>query len=77
MKKIIAQYGANNHYVWCQEEHKNQGGWYRLNPRFNACLQDKNKIVYSGRPPAASPAVGYYAQHLEEQSSLVEEAFNI
>ncbi len=77
VKKIIAQYGANNHYVWCQEEHKNQGGWYRLNPRFNACLQDKNKIVYSGRPPAASPAVGYYAQHLEEQSSLVEEAFNI
>lgn len=77
VKEIIKKYGENNHYVWCQEEHKNQGGWYRLNPRFNACLPDKNKIIYSGRPPAASPAVGYYAQHLEEQSSLVEEAFNI
>ncbi|MAJ82280.1 MAG: hypothetical protein CMF41_05120 [Legionellales bacterium] len=77
IKKIIKFYGEHKKYIWCQEEHKNQGGWYRLNPKFNACLPEGNKIIYTGREPAASPAVGYYAQHLEEQHLLVEDAFNI
>jgi len=31
-------------------------------------------LKYVGRPHSASPAVGYYAVHVEEQKALVNEA---
>jgi len=33
------------------------------------------KLAYSGRPASASPAVGYYAKHYEQQKVLIEGAF--
>jgi len=31
-------------------------------------------LRYAGRPHSASPAVGYFTRHLEEQQALVNEA---
>ena len=38
-------------------------------------LEDNQKLSYAGRPAAASPAVGYYAKHNEQQKALIQAAF--
>jgi 2-oxoglutarate dehydrogenase E1 component len=60
--------------VWCQEEPQNQGAWYQIRHHLQACISDQHELRYVGRPHSASPAVGYYTVHLEEQQSLVREA---
>jgi 2-oxoglutarate dehydrogenase E1 component len=60
--------------VWCQEEPQNQGAWYQIRHHLQACISDQHELKYVGRPHSASPAVGYYTRHLEEQQILVEEA---
>jgi 2-oxoglutarate dehydrogenase E1 component len=64
--------------VWCQEEPRNMGAWSFVAPRIGAVLEQvgmrHTRPVYAGRPPAASPATGLHAQHVREQSNLVETA---
>ncbi len=38
-------------------------------------MREDQKLLYAGRPSSASPAVGYYAKHQEQQKALVEAAF--
>jgi len=38
-------------------------------------MTDTQKLAYAGRPASASPAVGYYAKHSEQQKTLIEAAF--
>ena len=38
-------------------------------------MTDGQKLGYAGRPPSASPAVGYYAKHDEQQKALIDTAF--
>ena len=37
-------------------------------------MAEGQRLGYSGRPPSASPAVGYLAKHQEQQKSLIEAA---
>ncbi|MGF1474973.1 MAG: 2-oxoglutarate dehydrogenase E1 component [Geminicoccaceae bacterium] len=67
--------------VWCQEEPRNQGGWFFVQPRLQNMLQNQGfeatNVFYAGRAPAASPAVGFNAQHVAEQKKLVSEALGL
>jgi 2-oxoglutarate dehydrogenase E1 component len=38
-------------------------------------MAEGQKLGYAGRPASASPAVGYYAKHNEQQKALLEAAF--
>jgi 2-oxoglutarate dehydrogenase E1 component len=60
--------------VWCQEEPQNQGAWYQTRHYFVENMREDQKLVYAGRPSSASPAVGYYAKHQEQQKALVAAA---
>ena len=60
--------------VWCQEEPQNQGAWYQIRHHLQACISGQQELKYVGRPHSASPAVGSYNRHLEEQQKLVDEA---
>jgi 2-oxoglutarate dehydrogenase E1 component len=60
--------------VWCQEEPMNQGAWYQSQHHLYACLRPGQTLRYAGRPASASPAVGYFAMHIEQQLALVDEA---
>ncbi|MFQ5936797.1 MAG: 2-oxoglutarate dehydrogenase E1 component, partial [Acidiferrobacterales bacterium] len=60
--------------VWCQEEPQNQGAWYQIQHHLRACLLPGQHLSYAGRAVSASPAVGYFALHLEQQSALVNDA---
>jgi 2-oxoglutarate dehydrogenase E1 component len=38
-------------------------------------MSEGQKLGYAGRPASASPAVGYYAKHNEQQKALLDQAF--
>ena len=61
--------------VWVQDEPQNQGPWFYIEHHLFEGLKEGQRLAYSGRPASASPAVGYYAKHYEQQKALVEGAF--
>ncbi|MEI8029043.1 MAG: 2-oxoglutarate dehydrogenase E1 component [Comamonadaceae bacterium] len=61
--------------IWCQDEPQNQGAWFFVQHYILENMLDGQKLGYSGRAAAASPAVGYSHLHQEQQKALVEGAF--
>jgi 2-oxoglutarate dehydrogenase E1 component len=64
--------------VWCQEEPKNNGAWFFVEPRIEDALKAAGGKVararYAGRIAAASPATGLAKRHASEQAALVANA---
>ncbi|WP_225721732.1 2-oxoglutarate dehydrogenase E1 component [Candidatus Vallotiella sp. (ex Adelges kitamiensis)] len=78
-KKLEAElkrYYNATEVVWVQDEPQNQGPWFYIKHHLSEVIQDSMKLAYSGRPASASPAVGYYTQHYEQQRALVKNAFS-
>lgn len=73
-KAEIANYTHLKEFVWCQEEPKNQGAWYHSNHHFTESLDPRVSVTYAGREPSASPAVGKFHVHLEQQKAVVHDA---
>ena len=71
---IIERYANADQVIWCQEEPMNQGAWFQIRHHLQACIGDKQSLRYAGRAASASPAVGYYQVHIEQQKRLVEQA---
>ena len=71
----LARYPKLEVVKWCQEEPKNQGAWHSIMHDLQDALPGKQTLAYAGRPPAASPAVGYLQRHLEQQLALIDDAF--
>ena len=68
----------NAEMVWCQEEPKNQGAWFFVEPNIEWVLDrigaKHGRARYAGRHASASPATGLAAQHKHEQETLVADA---
>ena len=64
--------------VWAQEEPKNNGYWFFVEPYIEACMVEAGikpqRPRYAGRAPAASPATGLMKRHQAEQGALVADA---
>jgi 2-oxoglutarate dehydrogenase E1 component len=71
----MKKYDNATEVVWVQDEPQNQGPWFYIEHHLKEGMKDGQKLAYSGRPASASPAVGYYAKHYEQQKALVEGAF--
>jgi 2-oxoglutarate dehydrogenase E1 component len=61
--------------VWCQDEPANQGAWFHVQHHILENMGEGQRLGYAGRPASASPAVGYYAKHNEQQKALLDAAF--
>jgi 2-oxoglutarate dehydrogenase E1 component len=70
----IKKYPKLKQLVWCQEEPMNQGAWYQIRHRFFDVLSKKLDLKYAGRDMSASPAVGQFGLHVEQQQKLIHEA---
>ncbi|MBD9369115.1 2-oxoglutarate dehydrogenase E1 component [Xanthomonas sp. XNM01] len=70
----LKKYGKATEVVWCQEEPQNQGAWYQIKHHLQAVLADGQGLHYAGRTRSPSPAVGHFADHVEEQLKLVADA---
>jgi 2-oxoglutarate dehydrogenase E1 component len=64
--------------VWAQEEPRNNGAWFFVEPLIEQCLLDAKarpkRALYAGRASSASPATGLAKRHATEQAALVAEA---
>jgi 2-oxoglutarate dehydrogenase E1 component len=64
--------------VWAQEEPKNNGYWFFVEPFIEECLahakSKPQRARYAGRAAAASPATGLMKRHQMEQAALVADA---
>lgn len=61
--------------MWTQDEPQNQGAWFQIQHNIFESLESGQKLAYAGRPPSASPAVGYYDKHYSQLKALIETAF--
>src|SRR5690242_14316925 len=68
----------NAQMVWCQEEPKNMGAWSFIDPYLEWVLAHidakHQRVRYTGRPAAASPATGLMSKHLAQLEALLEDA---
>ncbi|MEY4240231.1 MAG: hypothetical protein RL339_2832 [Pseudomonadota bacterium] len=64
--------------VWCQEEPRNNGSWFFVEPLIEEALAAaKSKVArarYAGRNASASPATGLASRHASEQGALIGNA---
>jgi 2-oxoglutarate dehydrogenase E1 component len=68
----------NAELVWCQEEPKNMGGWFFVDPWLELTLEKlpvkAKRARYAGRPATASTAAGLMSKHLKELETFLNEA---
>ncbi|XP_075163600.1 2-oxoglutarate dehydrogenase-like, mitochondrial isoform X1 [Haematobia irritans] len=76
VREIILKY-KNADVLWAQEEHKNQGAWTYVQPRFQTALAEDEdlQILYHGRPTAAAPSTGNKMQHERELHEFIVSIF--
>ncbi|WP_422648471.1 2-oxoglutarate dehydrogenase E1 component [Cupriavidus sp. H18C1] len=72
----LKKYPNATEIVWCQDEPQNQGAWFFVQHYIMENMTEGQKLGYAGRPASASPAVGYYAKHNEQQKALLDAAFS-
>ena len=64
--------------VWAQEEPKNNGSWFFVEPLIEDCLTRAGcrpkRAVYAGRAAAAATATGLARKHVAQQQALIAEA---
>jgi len=78
LAKRIARMPALEEVVWCQEEPKNNGYWFFVEPMIEESLAAAGATVrrarYAGRAGSASPATGLMKRHQLEQGALIADA---
>ena len=64
--------------VWAQEEPKNNGAWFFVEPLIEECLKEAGvspkRARYAGRAASAATATGLARKHVAQQAALVAEA---
>ncbi len=75
LRDILRQNKSAKTFIWCQEESKNMGAWSFIAPQIEEIIGQK--ILFAGRGPSASPAVGSLARHKIELNQFLEEAFTL
>ncbi len=66
--------------VWCQEEPKNMGAWFFMEPNIEWTLEQigakSKRARYVGRAASASPATGLMSRHKAELQEFLSDAFS-
>jgi 2-oxoglutarate dehydrogenase E1 component len=65
--------------VWCQEEPRNMGAWFFVEPFLEWVLKQTgarcDRPRYVGRPASAATATGLMSKHLQQLQAFLDEAF--
>jgi multifunctional 2-oxoglutarate metabolism enzyme len=75
VRQILQRYERAKDVVWVQEEPKNNGAWFFVQPILSEILLISQNLRYAGRKASASPATGFTAVHTMEQEALLDAAF--
>ncbi len=80
MKALVQELGRfkQAEVIWCQEEPRNMGGWYFIEPYVVWVLNQvggaSSRPRYVGRPSAAATATGLMSKHLAQLRALLDDA---
>jgi 2-oxoglutarate dehydrogenase E1 component len=74
IRAVLARYPRMEELVWVQEEPRNMGAWSYMAPKLQELAPQGVAVGFVGRPERASPAEGYPAAHVAEQSRIVQDA---
>ncbi|HVR92115.1 MAG TPA: 2-oxoglutarate dehydrogenase E1 component [Novosphingobium sp.] len=81
LAKRLARMPGLEEVVWCQEEPRNNGAWFFVEPFIEESLKvAKSQVArprYAGRNASASPATGLASRHQSEQGALVADALGL
>ena len=77
IESVLKRYPNAKQLVWAQEEPQNMGGWTFMEERLTDLLSARERPLYIGRTPSASPATGSYSIHQKEQTELVNKALSV
>ena len=77
MRTVLGRYRGLEELVWVQEEPRNMGAWTYVEPKLRELAPDGVEVSFVGRPERASPAEGYPAAHVAEQSRIIREALEV
>lgn len=69
----LSKYTQAKEFIWCQEEHRNMGPWFFVQPRFQNLLG--RQLKYAGRGNLGVPAVGVGQVHQRECQEILQKAF--
>ena len=76
LNPILNGFSSLEKIIWLQEEPKNRGAWFFVEPRLRKLLKDLGQpgisIEYAGRPSMAAPAEGSQTVHKREQDLLIK-----
>ncbi len=77
----LSRMPALEEVVWCQEEPRNNGAWFFVEPEIEQALIAAKSTVtrarYAGRVASASPATGLATRHQSEQGALIGNALGL
>jgi 2-oxoglutarate dehydrogenase E1 component len=76
LREVLPRYRQAKELVWVQEEPLNMGAWRYLEAKLRELIAEgpEMELRYVGRRERASPAEGYPAAHVAEQSRIIREA---
>jgi len=82
LQKTLASFENVEKFVWCQEEPKNMGAWFFVEPRLEEVfaktgLKNLKRALYAGRKESAATATGLASVHEKEQATLVDKALTL
>ncbi len=76
VERALRSFPALREVVWLQEEPRNMGAWFYMEPRLRDLLPRGIDLRYAGRSASASPAEGSRRRHAIEQSRIIADALN-
>lgn len=75
LQQELNRYPSARDYIWSQEEHRNMGAWFFVDPRFQNLVGCKLK--YAGRCNMGTTAVGVGEVHKAEAKMVIEAPFHL
>ncbi len=73
IQEEVKKFTKAKKFVWSQEEHRNQGAWSYMEPRFRRLLG--MELEYVGRQELCQPAVGVGKVHQQEAAAILAKTF--
>src|SRR6185503_12345947 len=73
----LALYSNAKDVCWVQEESRNMGAWWFVEPRLLGMLATSQALRYAGREASSSTATGSHTIHQMEQREIVSDALGV
>jgi 2-oxoglutarate dehydrogenase E1 component len=72
----LARFTSAKEVRWVQDEPANQGPWPHVALHYSGALERDLPLLRVSRPESSAPSVGSHSRHVDENATLMEQAFS-